>query len=243
MTAASTIAVGENASVYIPSHFQPPDDDSVGTLLAEHGAADLITVTEQGMLATPLPLIYLPPRIDNPTRPFGTLIGHVARNNDQWRLPAIGEALAIVRGDDAYITPSWYAAKTEHGRVVPTWNYITAHVYGELIVHDDPEWVESMVRQLTAKHEGRRAKPWSVDDAPATYINGQLRAIVGLELVISRIQAKYKLGQNRSADDIRGVVTGLTKSGRTDLAEQTEMASEAKLGSAQVPSGSAQIPN
>ena len=205
--------------MYIPSHFQPPDDESVSRLLAEHGAADLITVTERGLIATLLPLIYLPPTGNSPDRPLGALIGHVARNNDQWRLPAIGEALAIVRGDDAYITPSWYQAKVEHGRVVPTWNYITAHVYGELIVHDDAAWVESMVRTLTAKHEGRRAVPWSVDDAPAPYIQGQLRAIVGLEVVITRIEAKYKLGQNRSAEDIRGVVTGLAASGQRDLAD------------------------
>ena len=216
--------------VYIPSHFEPPDDESVRQLLLEHGAADLVTVTEQGLLATLLPLIYLPPTGGDPARPLGALIGHVARNNDQWRLPAIGEALAIVRGEDAYITPSWYAAKAEHGRVVPTWNYITVHVHGELIVHDDAEWVESMVRGLTAKHEGRRAHPWSVDDAPPRYIQGQLRAIVGLELVISRVEAKYKLNQNRSADDVRGVVTGLAEAGRVQFAEQTERASAAKLG-------------
>ncbi len=221
--------VREDAVVYIPSYFGPPDDESVATLLGEHGAADLITVTEQGMLATLLPLIHLPPHTDDPGRPFGTLIGHVARNNDQWRLPAIGEALAIVRGPDAYITPSWYAAKAEHGRVVPTWNYVTAHVYGELIVHDDAAWVDSMVRRLTAKHEGSRPEPWSVDDAPAPYVNGQLRAIVGVELVIKRIEAKFKLGQNRPAEDIRGVVEGLADAGRTGLAEQTASASAAKL--------------
>jgi transcriptional regulator len=224
--------------VYIPSYFEPPDDESVRSLLLEHGAADLITVTEQGLLATLLPLIYLPPAEGDPARPLGALIGHVARNNDQWRLPAIGEALAIVRGEDAYITPSWYAAKAEHGRVVPTWNYVTVHVYGELIVHDDPDWVESMVRGLTAEHEGRRAQAWSVDDAPAQYIQGQLRAIVGLELLISRVEAKYKLNQNRSADDVRGVVTGLAEAGRAGFAEQTERASAAKLAgeSAQLPS-------
>jgi transcriptional regulator len=122
--------------------------------------------------------------------------------------------------------------------VVPTWNYVTVHVHGELVVHDDPDWVESMVRGLTAKHEGRRAHSWSVDDAPAQYIQGQLRAIVGLELLVSRIEAKYKLNQNRSADDVRGVVTGLADAGRVQFAEQTERASAAKLSgeSAELPS-------
>ncbi len=215
--------------MYIPSYFEPPDDESVRELLLQQGAADLVTVTERGLLATFLPLIHLPPTEEDPGRPLGALIGHVARNNEQWRLPAIGEALAIVRGEDAYITPSWYAAKAEHGRVVPTWNYVTVHVYGELVVHDDRDWVESMVRGLTAKHEGRRLYPWSVDDAPSQYIQGQLRAIVGVELLISRIEAKFKLNQNRSADDIRGVVTGLADAGRTQLAEETQRASAAKL--------------
>ena len=119
----------------------------------------------------------------------------------------------IVHGPDAYITPSWYAAKREHGRVVPTWNYLTAHVYGELVIHDDPVWVEAFVRRLTTLHEGDREHPWAVDDAPRDYIDGQLRAIVGLELLISRVEAKAKLGQNRSAEDIDGVIDGLSERG------------------------------
>jgi len=154
----------------------------------------------------------------------GALLGHVARNNDQWRRPPVGDALVIVRGPDAYITPSWYAAKTEHGRVVPTWNYVTAHVYGRLVVHDDPSWVRALVRRLTAKHESGFDRPWSVDDAPERYIAGQLRAIVGLELVISRIEAKAKLSQNRPAADIDGVIEGLATVGETDSADAVRAA-------------------
>lgn len=207
--------------MYIPAHFGPPDGDAVRELLTGHGAADLITATEQGLLATLLPFVFVPPETDA-GHPFGTLRGHVARNNDQWRLPAIGESLVIVRGEDAYISPSWYAAKAEHGRVVPTWNYVTAHVYGQLVVHDDPVWVEAMVRSLTARHERGRSEPWSVDDAPAPYIAGQLRAIVGVELLITRIDAKFKLNQNRSVADIAGVVDRLAQDGRSTFAGLTQ---------------------
>ena len=128
------------------------------------------------------------------------------------------------------MSPSWYAAKAEHGRVVPTWNYLTAHVYGQLLVHDDPTWVEDVVRRLTAKHEAARlASPrqppaWSVDDAPPPYVAGQLRAIVGLELVISRIEAKAKLSQNRPPADIDGVVAGLRADGHERSAADVERA-------------------
>jgi transcriptional regulator len=114
-----------------------------------------------------------------------------------------------VRGPDAYISPSWYATKREHGRVVPTWNYVTAHVHGELVVHDDPDWVATNVRALTGRHERARAEPWSVDDAPPPYIAGQLKAIVGVEIVIHRIEAKFKLSQNRSLADVDGAIAGL----------------------------------
>jgi transcriptional regulator len=202
--------------MYIPSHFAAGSAE-VEELLARHGAADLITLTEDGLLATMLPFVYQP--ADPKTGEHGALHGHLARNNDQWRRPALGESLAILRGPDAYVSPSWYAAKAEHGRVVPTWNYVTAHVYGRLVVHDDPGWVENLVRRLTAKHEAARAEspgqapPWSVDDAPRPFVEGQLRAIVGVELQITRIQAKAKLSQNRPAADIAGVVAGLTARG------------------------------
>jgi transcriptional regulator len=191
--------------MYIPAHFAASEEE-VADLLVNHGAADLVTVTEDGLLATMLPFAY------EPSVP--ALYGHVARNNDQWRKPATGESLAIVRGPDAYVSPAWYESKREHGRVVPTWNYVTAHVYGRLVVHDDPAWVEDVVRRLTAKHEGMKGEPvWSVDDAPRPFIEGQLRAIVGLELQITRIEAKSKLSQNRPLADVEGVITGLAARG------------------------------
>src|SRR6202041_1083337 len=194
--------------MYIPAHFAATAAE-VDELLAKHGAADLITLTDDGLLAPMLPFAYEPSAGQH-----GVLYGHVARNNDQWRRPARGESLAIIRGPDAYVSPSWYAAKAEHGRVVPTWNYLTAHVYGQLVVHDDPQWVEDVVRRLTAKHEAARLAspgqhmPWSPDDAPRAFIEGQLRAIVGLELQITRIEAKAKLSQTRPVGDIPGIVEG-----------------------------------
>ena len=204
--------------VYVPDYFKP-DDESVRQLLLHHGAVDLVTATPDGLRATMLPMIYVEPDAGLPEAPLGLLRGHFARKNDHWKQPVIGEAMAIVRGVDGYITPTWYETKREHGRVVPTWNYITAHVYGELSIHDDPEWVEANVRALTGKHEEARRPQWGVDDAPAQFVSGQLRAIVGVELVISRIDAKYKLSQNRSEQDVDGVIAGLEAEERTAMAE------------------------
>jgi len=202
--------------MYVPAHFSA-DEQAVRDLLHHHGAADLVTATDKGLIATLLPFVY-----DPDAGPHGALLGHLARNNEQWRLPPHGEALVIVRGPDAYITPSWYATKAEHGRVVPTWNYITAHVYGHLRVHDDPAWVEAVVRRLTDKHEAGFEHPWSVDDAPAAYIAGQLRAVVGVEVCITRAEAKFKLSQNRPPADIDGVVRGLRQRGDLDSAAAVE---------------------
>jgi transcriptional regulator len=208
--------------MYVPAHFAV-DDAQVHELLAHHGAADLITLTDQGLLATMLPFVF-----DPGAGPHGALLGHVARNNDQWRVPARGESLVIVRGADAYISPGWYQSKVEHGRVVPTWNYITAHVYGTLVVHDDPVWVEDLVRRLTTKHESGMAEPWSVDDAPAPFVAGQLRAIVGVELAITRIEAKAKLSQNRPEADVAGVVAGLRAQGSEQAARDVEEANRSR---------------
>jgi transcriptional regulator len=214
--------------MYIPAHFAP-DAALVDELLRNHGAADLVTLTSQGLVATMLPFIYVPPADSGTGGPrsagqHGALHGHLARNNDQWRLGSAGEALAIVRGPDAYISPGWYASKAEHGRVVPTWNYVTAHVYGRLVVHDDPVWTEDLVRRLTTKHEAYRDHPWSVDDAPRPYIEGQLRAIVGIELEITRIEAKAKLSQNRPPADVEGVIAGLRERGDKESADAVDQA-------------------
>jgi transcriptional regulator len=192
-------------------------DDEVQQLLAEHGAGDLVTVTDHGLLATMLPFVYEPA-----DGSLGSLHGHVARNNDQWRLPARGESLVILRGPDAYVSPSWYAAKQEHGRVVPTWDYVTAHVYGTLVVHDEVAYVRRVVEQLTAKHEAGFAEPWSVSDAPERFVDGQLRAIVGVELQITRVEAKAKASQNRSEADVAGVVAGLRAQGQVAMAHEVD---------------------
>src|SRR5258708_4038772 len=145
--------------MYVPDHFRPTDAD-VRALLANIGAADLITATDQGILGTMLPLIFEAPETRTEAEAHGRLLGHVARNNRQWRVPPIGEARAIVRG-------------------------------------------------LTARQEAARSEPWSVDDAPVPYLLGQLRAMVGVELVINRIEAKFKLSQNRSLEDVDGAIAGL----------------------------------
>jgi transcriptional regulator len=201
--------------MYTPAHFAV-DDETAAAFLASIEVADLVTVTDDGLVATFLPLIF-----DAERR---SLLGHVARKNDQWKRPAVGEALVIAHAENAYVTPSWYATKKEHGRVVPTWNYTTAHVYGELQIHDDPEWVGAVVRRLTERHESRRAKPWSVDDMPESFHEGQLRAIVGIELQVSRIEMKAKLSQNRSEADLDGVIAGLTAEGLPDVADAVRRA-------------------
>ncbi|MEV0246146.1 FMN-binding negative transcriptional regulator [Nocardia sp. NPDC050712] len=201
--------------MYVPKAFTVADDE-VRELLIQHGAANLITQTADGLLATLLPFVYDPET--------NVLRGHLARNNPQWRAPALGESLAIISGPDAYISPSAYASKREHGRVVPTWNYVTAHVYGHLRIHDDPAWLAALLRRLTDKHEAAFPEPWSIDDTPEGFVAGQLRAIVGVELTITRVEAKAKLSQNRPAADIDGVIESLTARGEFASAEAVRAA-------------------
>jgi transcriptional regulator len=191
--------------------------DDLRQFLLGHGAGDLVTHGSGGLSATLIPFVY-----DPSVGPHGALRGHLARNNPQWQHQPDGEALVIVRGPDTYITPAWYATKQEHGRVVPTWNYVTAHLYGEMKVRDDVGFVRQVVQELTAKHEATREQSWAVTDAPDGYIEGQLRAIVGVEMLISRIDAKAKVSQNRPDEDIDGVVEGLRQAGEQRMAEQVE---------------------
>lgn len=155
-----------------------------------------------------------------------TVIAHFAKANPHWReIETDTPALLIVTGPDAYVTPSWYAAKAEHGKVVPTWNYSAVHLTGTARVHEDPKWLRAAVTGLTDHHEEPRDQRWQVSDAPATYIEGQLRGIVGVELTVTRVEGKAKLSQNRSDADRVGVIDGLRADGRPgDLAVADEMA-------------------
>lgn len=192
--------------MYSPAHFQATPEQ-LSAMLADPGLVELVTPGPDGLVATPLPMLYQPAEDG-----LGTLQGHVARNNPHWRAAgaAAGESLAIVRGPDAYISPSWYASKAEHGRVVPTWNYLTVHLYGQLVSHDSTEWLRDLVTRLTTVHEAAVGSDWQPSDAPPDYLEGQLRAIVGVELRISRIEAKAKLSQNRSEADQASVTEALT---------------------------------
>jgi transcriptional regulator len=171
-------------------------------LVADVGAAELITTGPDGYpSATLLPIIW---RTDN------TVIAHMARANPHWKdIAPDSPVLLVCDGPEAYISPAWYAAKAEHGRVVPTWNYTSVHLTGRVTVHDDPAWVRDAVTELVELHEGGRAQPWHVADAPADYLDGQLRAIVGLSIRVERVEGKAKLSQNRSEADQRGVIDGL----------------------------------
>lgn len=191
--------------MYVPAHFQATPQQ-LSAVLADPGLAELVTPGPDGLVATPLPMLYQPAEDG-----LGVLQGHVARNNPHWRaaINAAGESLAIVRGPDAYISPSWYRSKAEHGRVVPTWNYLSVHLYGRLVVHESTDWLLELVTRLTAVHEAAAGSTWQPTDAPSAYLEGQLRAIVGLELVISRVEAKAKLSQNRSVADQQSVTDAL----------------------------------
>ncbi|KJE25209.1 negative transcriptional regulator, PaiB family [Frankia torreyi] len=199
--------------MYVPAPFAA-NAQAIAEILAHPGAADLVTVTATGPTASVVPFVLDPDR-----GPRGALLGHLARGNDQWRTGRDGPALVIVGGPDAYISPSWYAAKAEHGRVVPTWDYLRVHVHGRLRVHDDPAWLADVLRCLTDTHEAAHAEPWSVDDAPPDYLATMLRAVVGIEVLIERVEAAVKLSQNRPPADVDGVLAGLRARGEHATAD------------------------
>ncbi|HEY2550186.1 MAG TPA: FMN-binding negative transcriptional regulator [Streptosporangiaceae bacterium] len=200
--------------MYIPAHFAAADIDQVAQLVERAGAADLVTFDGERLIATLLPVIW-----DSSAGQHGRLLGHIALANPQWKSARGGlPGLAIVHGPQAYISPSWYAAKKEDGRVVPTWNYTTVHFTGPVTFHQDPQWLLDIVTQLTGRYEHGRPDRWRVDDAPEAYIAGQLRGIVGVELTITQIEAKEKLSQNRGAADRAGVIDAL--SGAQDQQER-----------------------
>jgi transcriptional regulator len=197
--------------MYTPPAFREDDPAELRRIMREARLPTLVTATPDGLVATPVPLF-----LDEGEGERGVLYGHVAKANPQWRLAVLGDALALFAGPDAYVSPSWYASKQEHGKVVPTWNYVAVHVYGPVEFFEDEARLHDVVTRLTNLHEAPRAEPWAVKDAPEPYIKAQLRGIVGLRLPIMRIEGKRKMSQNRSEADRQGVAAGLGRSDRAD---------------------------
>ena len=201
--------------MYNPPHFASTDLNWLDWLAEHHPFCTLVSQVDGDPFASHLPVLYT--RTDDQV----LITGHWARPNAQWRDIENQRVMLLFHGPHAYVSPRWYA---DAPKQVPTWNYVTAHVYGRLVVHDDPAWTEDLVRRLTTKHEAYRDHPWSVDDAPRPFIEGQLRAIVGIELEITRIEAKAKLSQNRPAADVEGVIAGLRERGDKEMADAVEEA-------------------
>ncbi|MEO6653117.1 MAG: FMN-binding negative transcriptional regulator [Ilumatobacteraceae bacterium] len=190
--------------MFMPRHFEESDRAVAVAMARVAGFGHLVVTGNNGIESTPMPFL-----IDDDAT---VLRGHVARPN-----PIVGaapcDALFVIPVSDAYVSPGWYPSKAEHGRVVPTWNYEVVHLHGRLAVHDE-QWTDRMVRDLTAEHEAGMPSPWSVDDAPADYVAGLLRAIVGVSLEVTRVVAKRKLSQNKSSADLAGATDGLFTSGQ-----------------------------
>jgi transcriptional regulator len=216
--------------MYLPAHFTITEQREIENLLATMGGADLVTQTTEGLTSTFLPLLYVP-ITDRPSDQTSqdngfqgaSLHGHLTRANSQWKTTLDPEALVIVHTVDGYISPNGYPSKADNGKTVPTWNYVTLNIHGKLVVHDDPAWTLDLVRRLTNLHEAkhgtvRNQTPWSVDDAPAEYIDTMLKGIVGIEIVVERIEAKAKLSQNKTEADALGAAGDLEQGTAAEIA-------------------------
>jgi transcriptional regulator len=191
--------------MYQPAHFREERLDVQHQFIHNNPLGHLVTSGATGLIANPLPFFIVPA-----ASPLGTLRGHLARANPQWQqLDCRQEALVIFQGVNCYITPSWYETKQESGKVVPTWNYVAVHVYGKPRVIEDPDWIAAQVTELTRRQEAGRAEPWAVSDAPERFIDAQIKAIVGIEIPIDRIEGKWKVSQNRPERDQKRVIEEL----------------------------------
>jgi transcriptional regulator len=205
--------------MYTPAAFCETRPEALRELMRRHPLAALVATTTDGLTANHLPLVF-----DPASGPFGALRGHVARANPVWRLvPSGSPVLAIFQGPDHYVTPSWYPGKTAHGMVVPTWNYAVVHAHGTVAWHEDAGWLRGFLDTLTSANEAHRAEPWQISDAPERYIERQLGSIVGLEIAITTLTGKWKLGQNRDAEDRSGIAAGLAAEGTGEAGRMLDL--------------------
>ena len=194
--------------MYNPPAFKEDDLNRQHELIRQHPLGLLISSGPDGLQASPLPF-----HLVSDGSSFGRLQGHLSRDNPHLKTLDGDDVLVVFQGSDAYVTPTWYRSKTEHGKVVPTWNYVMVQVQGTVRIIDDHEWLRSQVTRLTHDHESSRPEPWHVTDAPASYIDGQINGIVGLEIEIRRIEGKWKVSQNRPAADRCAVADGFRANG------------------------------
>ena len=204
--------------MYLPAHFEESRPEVLHAMMREQPFATLVTQGADGLTADHLPL-HLEPGSGS----CGALQGHVARANPLWQRAADCEVLAIFHGPQAYVTPSWYATKREHGKAVPTWNYVVVHARGRLRAIDDAAWLRRQLATLVAEHEAGFAEPWQIADAPPDYIDKMLAAIVGIEIVITELQGKWKISQNQPAANRAGVVAGLRGQGTDDARAMADL--------------------
>jgi transcriptional regulator len=195
--------------MYIPRANEERRVPVLHSLMRAEPLAALVTLSSSGLVASHIPMV-----LEEDGSPLGVLRGHVSRANLQWRdLEASVEALAIFSGPQHYISPTWYPGKVEHGKEVPTWNYVVVHAYGSLKVMEDKDWMRAHLERLTNENEAETAMPWKVSDAPEDFIETMMKGIVGLELPINRLEGKWKVSQNRTVRDREGVLEGLSKEG------------------------------
>ena len=188
--------------MYTPKHFAETDPTILGDAVRRIGAGELVTYGTNGLEASFIPLLI--------SDDAGTVTGHLARANGQWRRADLSvPALVTWVGPHAYVSPNYYPSMSEHGKVVPTWNFTAVHAKGDLVIHDENEWKRRHVGALTDFNEAGFPSPWSVEDAPPDYIDGLVKAIVGVEIRVTSLVGKWKLSQNRPPGDVAGVITGL----------------------------------
>jgi transcriptional regulator len=192
--------------MYCPAHFEESRIDILHDLIHKQPLATLVTQSNEGLTADHIPL-----HLRNDGSPFGTLVGHVARDNPLWKL-AGQEILAIFQGPDCYISPSWYATKQQTGKVVPTWNYVVAHAHGRLRAIEDPAWIRKQLEALTNQHEQAQPQPWTVAEVPSEFTERLIEQIIGIEIPIAQLRGKWKVSQNQPVKNRESVVAALTNS-------------------------------
>lgn len=190
--------------MYLPKHFAEAQADALHQAMAAFPLASLITLGPRGVEANPVPLLWVA------GGEHGRLRGHLARANPAWREhPADAEVLAVFSGPQCYVSPNWYPSKREHGKAVPTWNYLTVQARGRMRVIEDETWLRALLSELTARHEAVEPQPWTLDEAPADYLAAMLRAVVGIEIEIAELVGKWKLSQNQPPANREAVVATL----------------------------------